>query len=72
MKINPNDPAYPVVGAESADEDYPGMPIRLAIAAQMMAPVNAVAISDSDPSIEARRALAWADALIAAYNESAP
>lgn len=74
MKIDPNAPAFPVIGAPGSAEDYPGMPIRLAIAAQIMAGGAAQGVGGMRESQRwmAENCLAWADALIVAYNRGQP
>ena len=72
MKINPNDPAYPNPGVPGVYQDYPGIPIRLEIAARVMAVFAADPNVTSGPDLLASAALTWADALIAAYNASEP
>jgi hypothetical protein len=73
MKINPHDPAYPCDPQQFSH--YQGLPIRLAIAAQMMAGFaswsgSREATPDYIPVDKAATcSLQWADALIAAYNE---
>ena len=69
MKINPNDPAYPNPGVPGVYQDYPGIPIRLEIAARVMAGFAADPNVTSGPDLLASAALTWADALIAAYNK---
>lgn len=81
MKINPNDPAYPNPGVPGVYQDYPGIPIRLEIAARFAAArvtLNLIGL-DGDATHPkfpetasgiAVMALSLADALIAAYNES--
>ena len=78
MKVDPNAPAYPfVLYSHNPDGGFgsassPGIPIRLAIAAQIMAALatdpalNGIRLTPHD---RGRTALAWADALIAAHNE---
>jgi len=73
MKINPHDPAYPIRGQQT-DEDQltraTGLPIRLELAARFMA--AAIASEREEwlgSDMEALAALGMADALIAAYNE---
>ena len=83
MKVDPNAPAYPnVITIASVSSDsisyqptpQQGIPIRLAIAAQIMAALatdpalNWIRLTPHD---RGRTALAWADALIAAHNEGA-
>lgn len=79
MKINPNDPAYPVVlapheGRDGTQQNYEsGIPIRLEIAARMMAGLILEENKDGEGlgAIGAAEwALEYADALINAYNES--
>lgn len=66
MKINPNAPAYP------CDPRIPGMPIRLAIAAQIMGHLAGLERRhDFTQEEDALYALEAADALIAAHNEEA-
>lgn len=81
MKIGPNDPAFPSQGVHN-ELDRPthfrhdGMPIRLAIAAQIMAaqcvdgfvPFSSDNHTSDDPQFRAERSLEWADALIEAHN----
>ena len=75
MKVDPNAPAYPVVQEGTWPRE--GMPIRLAIAAQIMAaqcangfvPYSKDNRSEHSPQFRAERSLEWADALIAAHNE---
>ena len=75
MKVDPNAPAYPQpLGLMAHDS---GMPIRLAIAAQIMAsvPHTGSRLIDkqgkygSGVDFRAKCALEWADALIEAHNE---
>lgn len=70
MKIDPNAPAYPYVDAMTLQT---GLPIRLELAARMMASPSLDVPSQISRSLEgrARAALVWADALIAVYNEGA-
>lgn len=76
MKINPNAPAYPIPGMND-NEHGPtrayGIPIRLAIAAQIMAGFAADPTTNDKsrfkPKGMANAALSWADDLIAAHNE---
>lgn len=78
MKINPGDPAYPVVlapheGRYGVKQSYErGIPIRLEIAARVMAGFAADPNVTNGPDLLASAALTWADALIAAYNASDP
>ena len=81
MKVDPNAPAYPTVQFFGANPippaTWPGIPIRLAIAAQIMAaqcangfvPYSKDNRSEHSPQFRAERSLEWADALIAAHNE---
>ncbi len=68
MKIDGNAPAYPVVGAPGAPEDYPGIPIRLAIAAQLMASTMLSLKGIGSNADACDITLKLADALIAAHN----
>lgn len=71
MKINPNDPAYPIVLAPHTEQHYTiGIPIRLEIAARVMAGFAANSESKGWTAEEmAADALEWADTLIAKVNE---
>ena len=77
MKINPHDPAYPVLAEHcqrvNESEHYAGLPIRLELAARMAQGLCATATAyyDRGPCNDAivERAFVLADALIAAYNE---
>lgn len=76
MKIDPNAPAYPQPLGAMAHES--GIPIRLAIAAQIMAgmaansDLSASWLEDGRSIKEvASNACVWADALIAAHDEEA-
>lgn len=64
MMVDPNAPAYPSLPGGSYVNL--GLPIRLAIAAQIMA--NANGRGKLPAADEALIALEWADALIAAHN----
>lgn len=81
MKIDPNSPAFPVMHSidgnwvKDPKSEFLGMPIRLAIAAQIMSGFAATSTSEdplNDAKSAARGALELADALIAAYNKGQP
>lgn len=65
MKVDPNAPAYPV--EHVSPNPSTGIPIRLAIAAQIMAGAAGNPTAHG-PEREALIAISWADALIAEYN----
>lgn len=70
MKVNPNDPAYPIVlPCPTIWHHSLGMTIRLKIASEQMTMAPRI---DEDHQRDAKWALASADALIAAYSESQP
>ena len=80
MKIDPNAPSYPCT-QHFGDYGIPpatwtGIPIRLAIAAQIMAGFAAWSGNSRHdlipPELAQQSALEWADALIAAHNEGRP
>lgn len=71
MKIDPNAPAYPVDRSAHYGGFELGIPIRLAIAAQIMAAANG-RTTNLPTNDEAALAMRWADALIAAYNKGQP
>lgn len=66
MKVDPNAPAYPVVQEGTWPRE--GMPIRLAIAAQIMVQL-VVDTEELGAKLASEWALRYADALIAAHNE---
>lgn len=78
MRVYPNAPAFPSQGIDnSGDRPIPflhqGIPIRLAIAAQIMAAlVSSLRGSDKLSQTAPEFCLEKADALIAAYNKDAP
>ena len=73
MKVDPNAPAYPSNPSKDIYCNL-GIPIRLAIAAQIMAGF-AARFGYQHPTFmpdSTKHAIAWADALIAAHNEGKP
>ena len=75
MKVDPNAPAYPSNPSKDIYCNL-GIPIRLAIAAQIMAGFAAWSGNSRHdlipPELAQQSALEWADALIAAHNEGRP
>lgn len=76
MKVSGNDPAFPIVNPAN-NEGHPGLPIRLEIAARILATEGPTIVTEGDVAEQlkymrqrAQIALGYADALIAAHNET--